>query len=180
MHSAFFWIAFINLLVLKQIGAPSTSGVSVATKIQRTQSMRSHSRPTVNRERAPSRSSSSASMSSTASRGRESLTEVDLRPLAEGAKRVRIVEPVNLNEALESTQTGGRINPSRDGALSRLRSIGLRYGSAAAVGSAIGAGGSVFMKNFINNDNNRIETTTSIPVTTTSKKDVGDKIVNHI
>lgn len=168
---------------MKQMEAPSSSlRTNIATKLRRTQSMRNplHQGEVENADmQTASSSSSSSSTFSHTSIGRQSFTEVDLRSLTEQTKRVHIAEQANLNEALESTQTGGRINPSRDGALSRLRNIGLRYGSAAAMGSAIGIGGSIIVKNLTNN--NSIETTTTmIPVTKTSKKDVDDKIDNQL
>lgn len=84
--------------------------------------------------------------------------EVDLQPLVEKQKRTSFINSVNLNEASVSTHSiNGNINPAIHGVYARVRSAMLRYGSAVAIGSAVGVGGLEVNKKFFpdyNNNNN--------------------------
>lgn len=101
---------------------------------------------------------------------------VDLHPLAEKTKHVSFINSVNLDEASASTYSDGHIDPSRDGVFARVRNTLLRYGSAAALGTAIGAGGVVIDQHFFHN-NNISETFTT---KTTSERSVDDEITNPL
>lgn len=68
------------------------------------------------------------------------LFESERQPMIERTENVRFMESVDLGEASQATHTNGNINPTRDGVFARVRSAVLRYGAAAAVGSAIGVG----------------------------------------
>lgn len=80
------------------------------------------------------------------------LKEVDLHPLVDETKKVSFNNPIELNEASVSTHSDGRINPARDGVFARVRNTFLSFGSAVAIGSAIGALGAVADQRFIHNN----------------------------
>lgn len=60
---------------------------------------------------------------------------------------------------MQTQSEGGRINPARDGAFARVRSAFLRFGAAAAAGTAIGAGGAVIDQHFIHKVNGNVNDT---------------------
>lgn len=64
-------------------------------------------------------------------------------------KRVRINNAPDLIDPMVMTQSV-HLDPTRDGVLARA----LRYGSAAAIGSAIGVGGGLVAKQFLFQNNN--------------------------
>lgn len=76
------------------------------------------------------------------------------QPLVEReSKHVRVSSSINLIDPVAGTQSE-HLDPLRDGVLARMRNRMFRYGSAAAVGSAIGAGGLVVAKQLLYNQNN--------------------------
>lgn len=79
------------------------------------------------------------------------MREVNLHPVVEKARHVgsHHVNLPNLNEASAGTHRNGEINPARDGLYARVKSAFLHFGSAAAVGSAIG--GAVIGERIIQN-----------------------------
>lgn len=112
MHSTFFSIVLISLLIIKEMEAPSP-------KLRRTHRIRHpHGEGEIIDLQRASSSSSTSIFSSHGAIPRGSLREIDLNSAADHLLRERIAERAHLNEAMESTQTGGRINPARDGALS--------------------------------------------------------------
>lgn len=118
--------------------------------------------------------SSSSSVSSTASYKNEPIAsssslqpEIDLdqhqhldhNPLIEQSKHVRFASSVSsLVDPLAVTQDE-HLDPRRDGVIARMRSAMLRYGSAVAIGSAIGAGSLATTKHFFQNNNTQLNST---------------------
>lgn len=72
-------------------------------------------------------------------------------------QRTRNVLDLNLREASAATNSE-HLDPSRDGVYARVRSNFIRYGTAAAVGTAIGVGGSIYIGQHFIHDNNTTET----------------------
>lgn len=175
----------ILVFVLLHFFAPNDfqvgGALSIAsiTKTRRTQSMRPiipRSGNIRNRNTQSGSESSSSSINelqsagadsqpiaSSSSTGKEidstSFKEVELQPFVEKTKRTSFINSVNLNEASVSTQSNGNINPARDGVFARVRSAMLRYGSAVAIGSVVGVGGSEVKKKLFPNNNNNMNIT---------------------
>lgn len=157
-------VVFVLLcfFVVNNFHVKGTLTSSIA-KTRRTQSMRS---PTSHKNGNNLQAQSGSSLSSTAS-----LTELkatDSQPSTSNARRIdsmnfreidlqphtnRLHTQVDLHDASAVTHNSGNINPARDGVYARVRNAMLRYGAAAAIGSAIGATG-IELKKMLYPDNN--------------------------
>lgn len=94
-----------------------------------------------------------------------SFKEVDLQApsMVDGIKHIRFIHSIDLSDASRVTQNiDGNINPARDGVFARVRKAMLRYGSAAAIGSAIGVTGVELKKKLLLDNANNVENTTTI------------------
>lgn len=186
----YFFIAFYSQAEAVG-GTPSVT--NVAKTVRRTQSMRplmSHkAKSNINvRTRSDSFSSTSSVASDSAltehnkaeaqpiatssKKHSADFSEVDLQSTVEKSKHVSFGKSINLNEA--SVATDGNINPARDGAFARLQSV-LRYGTGAAIGTAIGLGGAV-----INQRLNQNITETAKVATNTTLSEMLDDIINPL
>lgn len=115
--------------------------------------------------------------------------DVNLQPIvAEVSSPVRSFSGISLHEAMQSTHSGGQINPSRDGMRARIRKIlkqhSVPVGVGMIFGSAIGVGTLEEVSNRkknLSSTSNDISTTTSTTIITTSTmQPVDDEIKNQI
>lgn len=175
------------LLTLIQVQVESTFS-STAAKVRRTQSMR------VVKTRPVSQSTSSTS--STASHNVESeskplastssfqpeidqqrLQEIDLKPMVEEeSKHVRFIGSASLLDPMVGTHSE-HLDPARDGVFARMRNRMLRYGSAAAIGSAIGAGG-LAAKEFLFQNNTQVLSPTNSSQNLNNQTENDNGIIN--
>lgn len=89
------------------------------------------------------------------------MVEEDLQPMIGSPKHVSFMQTVDLCEASIATHSYGNIDPTRDGVFARVRSVVLRFGVAASIGTAVGAGGVVIGRQFIQKNISEITLITS-------------------
>lgn len=141
---------FISVIIVQIVmtQVESTFPSSAAAKVRRTQSMKASSYNSELRPKTRPVSPSTSSTSSTASRIAETepmastsalLQEIDIKPIVEESKRVRFGSATSLVDPMAVTHSEN-LDPARDGVFARMRNAMVRYGSAAAIGSALGAG----------------------------------------
>lgn len=108
------------------------------------------------------------------------LREVDLQPIAEEKAIRRLRTEVNLNEAMVSTHSDGRINPSRDGVYARIRNIFHQHGVPLAFGNAVGLGGFEIGRHFLNqiSTTEALHASTQAPAKTTTVKSTTESSIN--
>lgn len=132
---------FVILFYIIQIQAGSTSNTAKSSSRTRTSSQSS--------------TTSLKSEVSEAAAGPSHLSETLNHPLLEPkpSKNVRIASSAAvLNDPMAMTR--GRLDPTRDGVLARMRNSAIRYGTGAAVGYAVGVGGLEAKQYFFPNDKN--------------------------
>lgn len=179
----------IIIIIIVQVESAFSS--SNAAKVQRTHAMRV---PSLNRELTlktrPASFSSASSSSSTISLNGESeskplartsalLPELDinlhektnLQPKM--SKQVRVNSVPNLIDPMAGTQSE-RLDPARDGVFARMRNRMLRYGSAVAIGSAIGVGGITAKQLLSQNYNNNFTEPINATVQSSNRTDFDD------
>lgn len=114
---------------------------------------------------------------------------VNFQPIvSEISSPVRTFSQISLHEAMESTHTGGRIIPSRDGVRARIRKVlryhGLPLVAGAVFGTAIGAIGVGAYEEVVFRKNNQSSTATATDTTTTTTTTMqsvdNDEITNQI
>lgn len=121
--------------------------------------------------------------------GKSEFKEVELRPMINSPKHVSFMKAVDFSDASTSTHTHGNINPARDGARARMRNAVLRFGAAAVVGTAVGAGAAVAInqnlsgvavaihQNFsLKSTNESVMETTTLPITIASNEELNNFI----
>lgn len=116
-----------------------------------------------------------------------SFKDVDLKPSSSIADRTRhtsLLHSVDLHEASMPTQSiDGRVNPARDGVFARVRNAILRYGTAAAIGSAIGvtvvSGAELKKQLFPDSNNNKNDNITENSINTTTTTTIDSKEINN-
>lgn len=110
----------------------------------------------------------SRSTASTASGGRidsTSFKEIDLQP-ADRARHSSLLQSIDLGEASMGVNTEN-FDPARDGVFARVRKAMLRYGAAAAIGSAVGVGGLEVKRQLFPDSSNNTEKYQSVVENTT-------------
>lgn len=134
-------IHHVLITIILQIGIIQVESTfsSSAAKIRRTQSIREPR----TRSASPAAAASQKVVSESKPKASTSAyqPETQLHSLIEKeSKHVNIASSASLIDSMTGTQSE-HLDPTRDGYFARMRNRMLRYGSAVAIGSAIGAGG---------------------------------------